>query len=256
MNPPPRSSPFPRFTALLASLSLSLLTLAGCASHSHRPKHPEPPQPPLAGETTFFDGQVEARASLTAFSTGHQPADLHGDHTDAPHNPHAKDKIKTDNHEEEPTEGRLNPALVTPRSAVVNEDDAEGMEIAVSRHESNMPDENGEDEGAPPPPRDQSPMDLFMVPRQTLHVSFINKGTAPCEFEIVGLRSVLGNFAPRPEKLALAPGASGRLDVVSGDAGGALDMLEITLTLRRGKASETKVFPLVLQPAPPATPAH
>lgn len=82
------------------------------------------------------------------------------------------------------------------------------------------------------------------APQQTLRITFTNTGPEPVEFTITELRSAIGNFAPRPDRLLLASGASGTIDPVSGDAGGALEWLDVTLSLRHAGATETRVLHL------------
>lgn len=98
------------------------------------------------------------------------------------------------------------------------------------------------------------------IPRQTLAITFSNPGAAPVTITITELNSLLGNFAPRPERIPLAPGTSESLEPVSGDAGGLLNWLDVTLTLRQADTVETKVLhltptgePATLPPPPPDT---
>lgn len=82
------------------------------------------------------------------------------------------------------------------------------------------------------------------LPRQTLRLTFVNAGPAALDFRITELRSVLGNFAPRPEEMKLAPGASAELEPVSGDAGGNLESLEVIVSISRGVESVTQTIKL------------
>jgi len=113
--------------------------------------------------------------------------------------------------------------------------------------------------GGPPPggggdrrPRDNAnpaggPVAL---PRQTLRISFTNHTAAPLTFAITELNSGIGNFVPQPEKLTLAPGATEALQPVSGDAGGVLRWLDVTLSLRQGTTAASQVLRLVPTGAP------
>ena len=65
------------------------------------------------------------------------------------------------------------------------------------------------------------------------------------ELRETALDSLIGNFAPRPEKLTIAPGATESLDRVSGDAGGLLNWLDLTLSLRHEGTTETHTLHLV-----------
>lgn len=92
------------------------------------------------------------------------------------------------------------------------------------------------------------------VPRQTLSITFSNTGATPVTFTITELNSLVGNFAPQPERITLAPGASESLQPVSGDAGGLLNWLDVTLTLRRADTVETQVLHLIPTGEPIALP--
>lgn len=83
------------------------------------------------------------------------------------------------------------------------------------------------------------------VPRQTLAITFRNLGAEPVTFTITELNSLIGNFAPQPERITLAAGASESLQPVSGDVGGILNWLDVTLTLRHADTVETKVLHLI-----------
>jgi len=84
----------------------------------------------------------------------------------------------------------------------------------------------------------------FSPIRQVLRVKFTNRGKDPLEITIVEVNSLLGNFAPRPERLALAPGQSGSLSEMRASLGENLEELEVNLTLRRGQDRESKVVVL------------
>lgn len=92
------------------------------------------------------------------------------------------------------------------------------------------------------------------MPGQTLRIAFTNRGTSTLTVTVTELNSLLGNFAPQPEKLTIAPGVTASLDPVSGDAGGTLRWLDVTLTLRQGATTENHVLHLVGDDAPPAPP--
>jgi hypothetical protein len=81
-----------------------------------------------------------------------------------------------------------------------------------------------------------------------MRVSFTNKSAQPVVFTVVEIKSLLANFAPRPERLALAPGQSADLDEMRSAAEENYDELDVTVTVRRGTQNETKVLSLV----PPA----
>ena len=83
-----------------------------------------------------------------------------------------------------------------------------------------------------------------MQPRLALTFTFTNSGPQPVEFDLVEVNSLLGNFAPRPEKLSLAPGAEGAMEPMLSNLPPGLEGLEVTLTLKHGNRSETQVLKL------------
>lgn len=82
------------------------------------------------------------------------------------------------------------------------------------------------------------------LPRQTLLVTFTNHSDSAITFVIRELNSAIGNFAPQPEKMTLDPGASATLAPVSGDAGGILNWLDLSLGLRSAASSQTQTIHL------------
>ena len=88
------------------------------------------------------------------------------------------------------------------------------------------------------------------MPRQTLTIRFTNRSDSPVTLAVSELSSLIGNFAPQPELLTIAPGATASLDPVSGDAGGLLNWLDVTIALRQGGAPETRTLHLVPTAAP------
>jgi hypothetical protein len=87
-----------------------------------------------------------------------------------------------------------------------------------------------------------------------MRVTFSNHGKDTAELTVVEVKSVLGDFAPRPEHLALAAGQSAALNEMRSSVAENLDELDVTITLRRGAERETKVVHLVGLNAAPATP--
>ena len=88
------------------------------------------------------------------------------------------------------------------------------------------------------------------MPRQTLTIRFTNRSDFPVTLTVSELGSLIGNFAPQPERLTIPPGATASLDPVSGDAGGLLNWLDVTIALRQGGAPETRTLHLVPAAAP------
>ena len=80
------------------------------------------------------------------------------------------------------------------------------------------------------------------MPPVTLHVTFENKGQAPIEIVPTEVDSDLGNFAARPKSLTIAPGEKGMLDPMVSQLGVTSDEIPITVSIRIGNKSETKVI--------------
>ncbi len=79
------------------------------------------------------------------------------------------------------------------------------------------------------------------MPPVTLKVAFENRGTEPLEIEVTDVNSDLGNFAVRPPKLTIAPGASGSLDPMISQLGVTSDEIPLKLALRTGGRKEEQV---------------
>ena len=100
------------------------------------------------------------------------------------------------------------------------------------------------------------------MPPAMLRLRLENTGPDPVVVEVRDLDSVLGNFAVRPDRLVLEPGKSAEPDPMESLLGLDTYTVPVTLTLRVGGKTETKI--LTLRPvtpapapapvAPPATP--
>jgi hypothetical protein len=81
------------------------------------------------------------------------------------------------------------------------------------------------------------------MPPVTLMVELENKGTEPIEVIPTEVNSDLGNFAPRPQKVTVAPGQKVRLDPMVSQLGVTSDDIPVTLSVRIGGAkAETQVI--------------
>ena len=72
------------------------------------------------------------------------------------------------------------------------------------------------------------------MPPVTLKVAFENRGKEPIEIEVIDVNSDLGNFAARPDKLTIAPGASGLLEPMISQLGVTSDEIPLKLVVRSG----------------------
>ncbi|HLP10207.1 MAG TPA: hypothetical protein VK178_18740 [Opitutaceae bacterium] len=229
----PSATPWLR-RSTFAMITAGLLSLAGCSSP--RPPahaHYEAPQPPLAGRAEFLTGALVAEARVASFRSTLRP-------------------IRPDSGDDE-LRGHGGGHRPPPPGA------GGGMS---PRHGG------GGGMGGPPGGGDRRSGDIApsargrtgfaALPRQMLRVTFTNRSTAALTFTIAELNSAIGNFVPQPGKLTLAPGATAALEPVSGDAGGNLEWLDLTLAVRRAGQTEKQLIHLVatgeLADAPPPPP--
>ncbi len=229
--------PFPRRVLVVSALAVSgaLTLFNGCAA-SRPPRHgpPEPPQPTLADHAAFFSDSVTVAAEVTGFSQGFVRPDRDGEgptggeHSGRPPGGHGMGPPPGGG-----GGGFGGPPGGGPRG---------GQPPLGEEHASGRGPGGG---------------GLGAMPRQTLRLCFTNHGDVPITIAVTELRSIIGNFAPQPPKLTIAPGATASLDPVSGDAGGLLKWLDVTLTLRQGPTTESHVLHLVAIPidqSPPPAP--
>jgi hypothetical protein len=95
----------------------------------------------------------------------------------------------------------------------------------------------------------------ILPPRLALTFTIANKSAQTIALAIADVNSLLGNFAPRPEKFVLAPGQQGSIDPMLSTFDNNFEELDVTLTIRRGNQRETQVLKLCrAQPPSPPTP--
>jgi hypothetical protein len=80
------------------------------------------------------------------------------------------------------------------------------------------------------------------MPPVTLKLAFENRGTEPLEIEVTEVNSDLGNFAVRPPKLTIAPGASGLLEPMVSQLGVTSDEIPLKIAVRTGGKKEQQVI--------------
>jgi hypothetical protein len=94
------------------------------------------------------------------------------------------------------------------------------------------------------------------LPPVMLRLRLENTGSSAVVVEVRDLDSELGDFAIRPDRLVLEPGQSVEPDPMESLLGLDTYALPVTITLRAGGKTETKVLTLrPVTPAPTATPA-
>ena len=210
------------FGAFTALALLALFVDYADGPPRHQSRHAEPRQPPLEAKTGFFSNTVLAIAHVGSFGLPfHGP----GDAPDREGTPSGR-----------PPAGGMGGMGHSPGGGG-------GLRGPGGHREASA----GESR-----PAQRS---MGAAPRQTLRITFTNTGTEPVEFTITELRSAIGNFAPQPDRLQLAPGAKATIDPVRGDAGDALAWLDVTLSLRHAGATETRVLHLtrvIATDSPPA----
>lgn len=80
------------------------------------------------------------------------------------------------------------------------------------------------------------------MPPVRIYLTFENVSSGQLTFGIWEFNSELGNFAVRPDKLALAPGQKATPDAMTSKLGLTSGELPMTLVLRANGKEETKVI--------------
>jgi hypothetical protein len=80
--------------------------------------------------------------------------------------------------------------------------------------------------------------------RSALTFRFTNFGTQPISFTIVDVNSPLGDFAPRPDKLTIAPGGQGSIDPMLSNRDDNFEELDVTMVIKIGGKNETHILKL------------
>jgi hypothetical protein len=81
-------------------------------------------------------------------------------------------------------------------------------------------------------------------PRSALTFWFTNPGAQPITFTIVDVNSALGDFAPRPETLTVAPGSQGSIDPMLTNLDDNYEELDVSLIVKIGAQKETHILKL------------
>jgi hypothetical protein len=101
---------------------------------------------------------------------------------------------------------------------------------------------------------------MIAPPRMVLTLTFTNLSDASVELRPLGVDTVIGVFAPRPERVVLAPGAGADLDGMTSSYAANFDQLDVTLAVAAdagGTSPETIRLSLKSAPGvslPPASP--
>jgi hypothetical protein len=214
--------------ALCLAASVSLV-LDGCTSpEARRQKMMErlgPPQRALAGQAVFFAGGLEARATLGAYAAG-------GPGRGGP---------------DAPDEGGRHGGGRMMMSGGGIPGAGGGTPMGGGPEGGGMPGGEmpmGERDGLERAPAGPGGTPMATMPRHTLQVSFHNTGQIDLPLDVLEVKSPLGNFAPRPEKLILAPGQTASLEAMHSIEGATFDAMEVVVTLRSADRRETQTLRL------------
>jgi hypothetical protein len=217
---------------LRASLCvIATLLLAACESHPDRHAMMEEsrhPVPPMAANEPFFDGTVIAHLTLGSVAGGSSGS---GDDSDSGSG-HSGGGSGGGRHSHGGGGGY-----------------GGGGGGGGGRHQGGSQSSDSSGEDAPSPT-----MRASNLPPAMLRLRLENTGAATVDVEVRDLNSDLGDFAVRPDKLTIEPGQSAEPDPMESLLGLDTYALPVTITLRSGGKTETKVLTLQLvKPAP--TPA-
>jgi len=199
-------------------LTLSFLAYAGCESGPDRHAMEEARRsvPPMAANGTFFDGQIGAQLTLgSGLPDNAQPGGKEG-------------------------------------SAAGGKWSGGGSRVRGSHRGGGGEEEAGPSGGGGSDEPHSNLVDSPMPPA-LLRLRLVNTSAVPLVVEIRDLNSELGDFAVRPDTFTLAPGESGSPDGMQSLLGLDTLALPVTVTLRAGGKTETKVLTLRPVAPPPAT---
>jgi hypothetical protein len=93
----------------------------------------------------------------------------------------------------------------------------------------------------------------ILPPRLALTLTVANRSAQTITLAVADVNSTLGNFAPRPEKLVLAPGQQASVDPMLSTFENNFEELDVSVTIKCENRPETQV--LKLQRAAPPAPA-
>ena len=224
-----RRPPWRALTRLLLAATVAGAILTGCESTPSRKKHLleriQPPQPVLAGTAVFGGGALTVESWLGPSV-----------------------RLKKTNDQKEPGEHPGHDGRPRPWSDSTLGNHREGSDDPFTQGASDFtPHEIDEMYG-------RVDFDYVEPTRLALTFTFINPGAQPVTFTIADVNSTLGNFAPRPETLTVAPGQQGSIDPMLSNITSNFDELAVTLTVKIRGQTETHILNLRRAGEPPAPP--
>lgn len=240
---------------ILLVVTVAGASLTGCSTEASRKKklleRIQPPQPVLAG-TAVYGGGVLTVESWLGPSV----------------------RLKKTDEKAEAGEARAHRGQRQPESGATGRDsrehstdaldertaDGESREHLIQRQQEeaaseerdyfehfDVPFEQGSDNYSPQEIDEmygRINYEFVLPPRMALTFRFANTGTQPITFAIADVNSLLGNFAPRPEMLTVAPGRTGSIDPMLSNLNSNFDGLDVTLTVGIGGKKETQILKL------------
>lgn len=235
-HPSPAARPLRRRFLALALGGAALLLAAGCTSPDAKRaamiERMGPPQPALAADSALFAGALTAHASLTAAQFGGLPG--------------------PDGGKGNRPGGGMPPGGSGMRGGMGGPPGGGGMGGGPGGGGMGGPPPGGGPGGDVVPSGPLPPM--LAPPRSVLRVTFTNTSAEPTEIAVLDVNCTLGNFAVRPEKLALAPGQTGELEPMHSSYTANLDALSLELRVRRNGKTELQTLNLTLAPSVPPPP--
>ena len=241
---------------LTSALLLVAFLFSGCASDDG-PRPPggkdavrPAPLPNLAGQETFFDGQILAEMKVGAM-TGFNPQGMPGGG-----GPEGK------------LHGRGNGGLSVGGvgmggggmggggmggGGMGGGGMGGGGRRPPDRAEVGPP--GGPDDADRPRQMAARRADMMGSPPVMIHLRFTNTGHERVDLVIADFLSPLGNFVVTPGKLSLDPGQTVEVDPMTSRLAGEITGGEISLNLRWGERQESKTITVKPEPAPVAAPS-
>lgn len=94
--------------------------------------------------------------------------------------------------------------------------------------------------------------EYILPPRLALAIKFANNGTQPVTFAIADVNCILGNFAPRPSAMTLAPGQQASIDPMLSNLDSNFELLDVTLAIKCNGKTDKQVLHLARRPGAPS----
>lgn len=212
---------FPRNPSIWLAFAAALIVavVSGCASSGRSGRERPAPQPSLFAKAVFFDGSLLVEATLGPF----------GIETAAPVF-----------NRQPPAPGEGEPVPVRDGSF----GGRTGREVGTG-FPRGPAEEGAFGEQGPGGARNRGgPSPAAAMPRQSMTVSFQSQSSEPIAVGVIEVKSALGNFVPVPEAFTLPARGVQSLEPMRSAYPGAIDELELLVSLRVRGREETQVLHL------------